>query len=335
MLLLDRGLRLIKSPRLSAIGVLIFTLILGIACGEEVTPTPTLAPTPTSTSTPTPAPPPTQTLLPTPTPSAFPLTILDSNGVEVIFEEPPQRIVAYDSASVEMLYAMGEGERIAGVHIYASYPPEVADIPKVGDSFNINTEKIVELEPDLIYTFYDSSAPDLENLGAKVLYLETPDDLAGIADQIRMWGRITGNVEGAEATAENFEFRVRELQDQLASVGEGPRVFHDDSLFFTRGPDTLVGKVYTLLKTQNIAHDIPLYGQLTPEQIVERDPQVIITTFPTRSQEIKDDPAFQNVSAVRDDRVYAVDADLISVAGPRFVDAIEELARLIHPDLFP
>ena len=69
---------------------------------------------------------------------------------------------------------------------------------------------------------------------------------------------------------------------------------------------------------------------------MDRDPEVIITTFPEGVQAIIEHPALQNVSAVRDGRVYAVDANIvsISVAGPRFVDAMEVLARLIHPDLF-
>ena len=283
---------------------------------------------------PAPTPQPTATAAPTPTPRLLPLLITDSNGSQVIFGESPERIIAYDSAMVEILFALGEDDRIVGAHDFVSYPPETAEIPKVGSSFAINSEKIVELEPDLIYTFYGSSVPDLENLGATVLYLETPTDLEGISRQIRMWGRITQNTERAEEVTIAFEKRVEALKTKLASVAAGPRVFHDDSLFFTRGPGTLVGKVYSLLKAQNIAHDISLYGQLTPEVIVERDPEVIITTFPTRPQEFLDDPAFQNVTAIKDGRVYAVNADLISVAGPRFVEAIEEIARLIHPAIF-
>ena len=299
--------RLFKSHHHLLAGVLGVLLVVALACGDAATAT------------------------------RAPIVITDSNGEAVNFAASPERIIAYDSAAVEILYAIGEGGRIVGTHTFASYPPETADIAKVGNAFNINSEKIVELEPDLIYTFYGTSVPDLENLGIKVLYLETPTDLEGISDQIRMWGRITGNVAGADEVAKGFEARVKAMKEQLASVEKGPRVFHDDSEFFTRGPATLVGRVYTMLKAENIAHDVPdgLYGQLSPEVIVERDPEVIIATFPDRPKAIMDNPAFRDVSAVKEGRVYAVDADLISVAGPRFVDAMEDLARLIHPELFP
>ncbi len=263
-----------------------------------------------------------------------PVLITDSDGKVVSFTEPPQRIVAYGSAPVEFLFAMGEGDRLAGTHIYADYPPEAEAIPKVGDSFNINFEKILELEPDLIYTFYGSSVPDLEELGIKVLYLDTPEDLPEIAAQIRTWGQIVGNVDGAEEVAKGFEARVNDLLGKLASVEAGPRVFHDQSDFWTAGPDTLIGRIYTLLKAENIAQDITGYVQLSPEVIVERDPQVIVTTFPGRAEEIQSNPAFANISAIKEGRVYTVDASPISVAGLRTVDGIEEIAALIHPELF-
>ena len=319
MMPLGHAIRLVRSRILLVTGVLAFALVSALACGEDATPTI----------------PPTPTLAPTPSPAVFPVVITDSNGNQVAFDEPPRRIVALDSVVVEFLYAMGEGDRILGTHDFVSYPPEALDIPRVGSAFSFNAEKILEMNPDLISSFYGSSIPDLEKLGVKVLYIETPRDLGEISDQIRMWGQITGNVEKAEEVAKDLESRVQAVLDKIASLKEGPRVFHDDSLFYTRGPDTLLGQVYTLLKTENIAHDISGFEQLSPEVIVERDPEVIITTFPDSIQEFMDAPAFQGVSAVKNGRVYVVEPPgLVSVAGTRFVEGIELLARLIHPDHF-
>ena len=375
MALIELGTGLARMYRLLVPAILFSVMVLAIACEADATatPTPTLSPTatptlsptatpttvpqptstptlppqtppssqatstPTSTAAPTPSPTPTITASPTPspTPSLFPLVITDSNGNDVTFDKPPERIIAYDSGIVEILFPIGEGARIAGTHDFVTYPPETADIPKVGSAFSINTEKIVELEPDLIYTFFPGSLPDLENLGIKVLYQEQPNDVDEISERIRMWGRLTDNVAGAEKVAKDFEARVKALVDRLASLEEGPRVFHDLSSFFTAGHDTLVGRIYTLLKAQNIAHDISGFPQLSQEVIVERDPQVVIVTFPDTLQVYKDNPALQNISAVRDGRVHAVEGDLISVAGPRTVDGIELLAKLLYPDVFP
>ena len=273
--------------------------------------------------------------IPTPTSSVPPVVVVDGNGREVVFREPPRRIVALDSAGVEFLFAMGAGDLIAGMHDFVSYPPEAEGIPKVGSPFNISAEKILVVEPDLVSAFLAEAIPQLEELGVKVLYIETPVSLDGIVEQVHLWGRVTDNGGAAKLVVADFESRLNDVEDRLATLERGPRIFHDDSLLYTSGPDTLLGQVYTLLKAENIAHDLSGYGQLSPEVIVERDPEVIITTAADRPQDFIDDPAFRGVSAVKNGRVYVIEPQwLVSVAGTRFVGGIELLAKLIHPDLF-
>ena len=94
---------------------------------------------------------------------------------------------------------------------------------------------------------------------------------------------------------------------------------------------TLVGEVFELLNLRNIASDISGYAQLSPEVIVDKNPHVILTTD---RNAILDNPAFANVAAVRNGQVFDLNSTLLSVAGPRFVDGIEELAQLVYPALF-
>ena len=266
---------------------------------------------------------------------AFPVVVTDSNGNDVTFDAPPERIVALTSVVVEILFALGEGHRIVGTHDFVSYPPEADDVPRMGSAFQVNTEQVVAADPDLISVFYASSYEQVEGLGPTVFYLDSPSTLDGILDRMRLWGRIVGRWEAGERLALEFETKLNDLLDRLASLEQGPRLFHDDSLLYTRGPGTVLGQVYDLLKAQNIAHDIEGYGQLSPEVLVERDPEVIIVTFPSRVQEFMEDPAFQEVSAIKNGRVYAVEPDgLVSVFGTRFIEGIEFLARVIHPDRF-
>lgn len=302
---------------------LVVAVFLAVGC--------TAAPTPTATATPTVTPTPT----PTPVP-LFPLTIEGSNGEPVVLQAPPQRIVALDSPAVEVLYAIGAGDRLVGTHEYVFYPPEVADVPKVGDAFNLNVERVAELEPDLIYTVFDLQNPQLEALGIPVLYLASPTTLAEIPERMRMWGRITGQVEAAEELASATEASFLELLGKLASVEQGPRVFHDLGEFWTTGPDTFQGDMYRFLKAQNIAHDVSGWAQISVEVLVERDPEVVIASFGAEAYE--DNPALANVSAVKNGRVHSLDVSqttLISVEGPRIVQGLEVLAKLLYPELFP
>jgi iron complex transport system substrate-binding protein len=268
----------------------------------------------------------------TPTPAPPPI-ITDSNGNPVTFLKAPQRIVALDSAAVEILYAIGAGDRVVGTHDFASYPPEVSDIPKVGDSFNLNVEKVAELEPDLFYTIFDIQNPQLEALGIPILYLTSTTVLEEIPERVRLWGRITGEVEAAESLARAMETSFAELEGRLASVEQGPRVFHDAGEFWTTGPDTFQGDIYRFLKAENIAYDVAGWAQLSTEVLVERDPEVVIAPFGTGPYQ--DNPALAGVSAVKNGRVHSMDASLIYVEGPRIVQGLEELARLLYPGLFP
>ena len=293
--------------------------LIAIACSTASTPTPTATPIP----------------IPSPTPSLFPLVITDSNGNDVTIEEPPQRIIAFDSAAVEILFAIGEGHRVVGTHSFVSYPPETEGIPRVGDAFNMNFEKVVEQEPDLVYIFFDRFQPDLEKLGLKVLYIKSLNqNLTDVTDHIRLWGRITGKVKAAQEEAAKFEARLESLQERLAAVKEGPRVYHHTIGFWTPGGDTLTGNIYTLLKATNIAQDISGWTQISPEVIVERDPEVVIAGTQEALEEFKGNPALQSVSAVKNNRTLIPKPDLLDVAGPRLIEGIEDLARLLYPELF-
>ena len=88
--------------------------------------------------------------------TSFPFYVQDSYGQKIIFDEPPQRIVAYDSAAVEVLFALGEGDRIIATHSFVSYPASVDALPKVGDASTLDIERVLELEPDLIFIFFPS-----------------------------------------------------------------------------------------------------------------------------------------------------------------------------------
>ncbi len=296
-------------------------------------PEPTGTPQPTATATVTPEP--TATPTPEPTTAAagnFPVTVQSSDGREIVFERPPERIVAFDSAVVEILFAIGEGDRVAGTHDFVSYPPETESIERVGDAFNMNIEAVVALEPDLVYVFFDRFVEDLERAGLKVLYVETlAQDFTKVADNVRLWGQIIGNPDAAEAVARDFEVRVEAIRAAMEQVEAGPTIFQDVGGFWTPGAGTLVQEVFDLLKLENIAAEIEGYAQLSPEVIVEKDPAVIISGSP---ESFSDDPAFENVRAVKDGAIYSLGSDALSIAGPRFVEGIEEIFRLVYPDLF-
>ncbi len=309
-----------------------------------IAPAPTVAPTPAPESTPVPdptaAPAPTATTEPTPTPTPeptptpvplFPLTIESTDGAEVTFDAPPERIVAYDGAAVEILFAIGEGHRIVGTHDFVTYPPEADSIPRLGSAFEVDLEAMVELEPDLVFIFYDRFNEDFERAGLKVLYRQSvSDDFARIPDVINMWGQITGNPAAAEKVSSVFRERVDAIAAALEDVEAGPSVFQDAGNLWTPGQNTLMQAVFDLLKLENVASDIDGYQQISPEVIVEKDPGIIIGD----PEAFTGEPAFSQVRAVQDGRIFTSSTNALSIAGPRFMDGVEELAQWVYPDIF-
>ncbi len=297
-----------------------------VSPGATSTPLPTATPAPQPTFTPTPA--------PTPTPSIFPLTITDSNGKDFVFDAPPERIIVYDSAAVEILFAIGQGHRVAGTHDFVSYPPETADVPRVGSAFTINAEVIIDLEPDLIYTFFPSSLEALAATGVPVLLIDSLNtSLEDVIEHFRLWGRLTDSVEEAELLVADIQEILEALSSTLEAVEQGPRLYDHSFDFWTPGGDTLHGNIFELLKADLITKEQSGWAQLSPEQIVVKDPEVIIAGADSVEQ-ITGNSAFDDVSAVKNGRIISPEGSF-SVAGTTLLPAIEEMAALLYPDLFP
>ena len=262
----------------------------------------------------------------------FPYYVTASMGDEVAIESPPERIVAFDSAAVETLFAIGEGQRIIATHSWVSYPPEANDIVRVGDAFNMDIEAIIDLEPDLVFIFSPGFKSELENAGLKVLYIETVnDDFTKLADYFMMWGNITGAIEESTNLAEDFNSRVNTINTQLSKYKSGPSVFQDVGGLWTPGSNTLIGNVFSLLKLDNIAADIDGYAQISPEIIVESNPQYIIASY---GDTFTSDPAFSSITAIKNSSVIVPKEDYLSIAGPRFIKGVEFLAHQIYPGIF-
>lgn len=262
----------------------------------------------------------------------FPLTVEDSLGRNVIIEESPKRIVAYDAALVEILFSIGEGNRIIGTHSFVDYPAEASEIPKVGGAFEMDIESIIELDPDLVYVFFPTFVEPLEAAGLKVLYIETlQHDFRAIATNIRLWGQIVGNPTQADIIASRFTSRIEKIRSIIKHEMDGPRVLNDLGMLWASGSNTLEQEVFDLLNVHNIASMLKGYAQISIEEIVAGDPEYIFTPGP---DEFFNNEAFDDVSAVQKGNVITLDEQLLTIAGPRFVQGIENLAKLLYPDLF-
>ncbi len=269
-------------------------------------------------------------------PLGFPVTVERSDGRELTFDKPPERIVSLSPGHTEILFAIGAGDRVIAVDTQSDFPPETETKTKL-DATSPDVGAVDGLQPDLVLLMAgpDEVVQALDQKGLQVLWFELPDSFITLFDQIELLGEITGRVEQSESLADDMDSRALAV---FATVGStrGPRVFHelDDG---TASSDTFIGELYLILNAQNIADQSQEpYPRLTLDTIVEADPEVIIVAHPGDSPEsVKERIGWQSISAVRNDRIYIIDPDIVNRPGPRLVEGLETLARLLHPDLFP
>ena len=251
--------------------------------------------------------------------------------------DKPRRIVSLAPSCTEILFAVGAGEDVVGVTEYCNYPPEVEELKKAGKIEVIggfskpSFEKIIALEPDLIVSAYGNPEDVIKRLieaGYKVygMHARHIDD---IYKYIEVIGEITGNRDNASSLVKSMKSRIERVKEDVLCEKEGnkPRVFQTCGEFWTAGEGTFPDEIIEIAGGDNIADYKEGYFQISAEKIIELNPQVIICNemgdMCPDYDRIMSDERFKSVDAVREGRVYKIDADIVSRPGPRIVDAIE------------
>ena len=277
----------------------------------------------------------------------FPVALERSDGQTLTIESPPQRMVVLSPGHVEILFAIGAGDQVVAVDQNSDFPPEAAAIEPKLSGFEPSLEAIAAVDPDLVIVSFDADGivGALDGLGIPV-FLDDIDSrittIEGVFESIVELGRATGHTAEAEELVAQLEARVDAVVEAVADVEQGPRIYHEQDTyqgFNTAGLESFVGDLYNKLKARNIAlADEGAYPTLQSEAIIERNPEVILladAAFGETPEVVAARPGWDTIDAVANDWVYAVDPDIFSRPGPRIVDALEELARLLYPGLFP
>ena len=282
---------------------------------------------------------------PTLTPASTPMTVTDQSGRIVTLDKIPERIISIAPANTEILFALGLGDKVVGVTEYCNYPEEATDVEKVGGFSTPDIEKILALEPDVIFAAPIHEAeiiPQLENLGLAVIAL-TPETVDETFDAIELVGMVTGVEDTATALAEDMQENIDDVTSLVANLSDDERpnvfyiVWHDPLM--TAGGDTLVSQLIDLAGGENIFANLSGYQMVDPESVIAGEPQVIIAGTGMGSganaplEWAQTEPRLQDTEALKEGKVFSINTDLTGRFGPRIVDALYEMLALIHPEL--
>ena len=268
-----------------------------------------------------------------------PLNVVDDSGRQVQLKAPAERIVTLAPHGAELVFAAGSGAKLVGATAFSNYPPQAAQVPRIGDAARLDREHLLALEPDLIIAWPSGNRPQdlawLERRGI-TLYRSDPAELQDIAENIREIGRLAGSGDIASVTALQFSNRLAELRRQYS--GQTPlRVFYQiwPSPLFTVGDGHIISQVLTLCGGRTLFPDLTAPNPtVSREAVILADPQAIVAAIPEQGG---DDPFIQwrrwrSIEAVRADRFIRVPANLIHRPTPRILDGAELICRGLHTD---
>jgi iron complex transport system substrate-binding protein len=278
----------------------------------------------------------------------FPVTVKDAIDEEVVIDEKPEKIISLIPSNTEVVYALGNGEAIVGVTDFDNYPEEAMAKEKIG-GIEFNIEKMISLKPDLVLA-HESTAEgakaglqQLKDAGIQVVVVNDAQSFDSVYESIEMIGKAIGEQEKAAELVDDMKNRFAELKKQAESIQEDQQktVIVEVSPapeIYAAGKNTFIDEMLTLIGAKNAIGDMEGWPKVDQEAIVERNPDVVVTTYGYYSEkpveQVLGRQGWNNVKAVKDKQVFDVHSDLVTRSGPRLAEGAEELAKVIYPDVF-
>jgi len=275
------------------------------------------------------------------------MVFTDDLGNSIELTEYPQKIVSLSPSMTEILFAIGAGDQVVGRDEYSIYPEKALAVTSIGAMWDeLPSEAILALEPDLVLAAQivsEDQVVALRDLGLNVYWQANPSSYEELWENLRDIARLTGHEAETETLITDLEARVAAVQEKVATVSERPSTFYeldatDPSNPWTAGSGTFIDYIIDQAGGTNAASALQGdYAQISSEQLIAVNPDVILLAdapYGTTPESVTERPGWEVITAVQENALYPIDPNMMSVPGPRLVDALEETARLLHPEIF-
>lgn len=272
-------------------------------------------------------------------------TITDRLDRDVLVTQPAKRIISLSPATTELLFALNLKDSMIGVTTNCNFPPAALEISQIGGGTleSISLEEIVSAKPDLVVCHWEYHQPLLESLdrlGIRSLAIGARN-LDELFEEAKWVGLMTDRVVDADSLITKMSARRDKLSKFATEAKTEPplKVFYEvwDDPLMTAGSGSFIDEVLSLAGLENIAGKTKIrYPRISSETVLRADPDLILA--PTSHfenidiAEIRSRPGWQNLSAVKKERIYLISGDEISRCGPRVLDALEEIVRVAYPE---
>jgi len=279
----------------------------------------------------------------TETASDAPYTVTDDRGEELEFEQAPETIVSLIPSNTEIVFALDAGDQLVGVTDYDNYPEAAQDIERVSDSVEFNAEKIIQLDPDVVLAYSTGEAPpaltQLEDADIPVFVIESATSFDEVYGDIEQIASVLAKEEKGAEVIEGIQTQIEDVQERLAAVEEQKEVYVEISPspeIYTTGKSTFQQEILNHAQVTNVFDDLEGWPNISEEEVITRDPEVILTTVSYVEDAVGDIEArdsWSAVEAIENGEVHFIDSDITSRPGPRIGEAVQLVAETVYPEI--
>lgn len=269
-------------------------------------------------------------------------SVTDSKGTVVVIEKIPEKIIALLPSDVEILYALGVQDKLVAVGEYANFPEDVKEKKKLGSGPNTNVEEIINLDPDIVFFGQmeqtEAMVEQLRQAGITVI-VSNDQNIEDVYNTIEMMGRITGKSKDAQKIIEDMKAGFAELKEKAAKKDRVRAYIEVSPLQFglwTCGKGTFIHELSEIVGIENVFAEIEGWGQISEEQVIAKNPDIILTTVgedygvEKPVEDILSRETWKGIKAVADGKVYMLDAEMTARPVPRLLDAARDMYRLVY-----
>lgn len=263
--------------------------------------------------------------------------ITDDSGRRVLLPESVERAVSLAPNLTEIAFAVDAGDKLVGVTTFCNYPAEAQKIQKIGDTQTPNIENIIALKPQVVLV---STASQMENFSRVLeqqnirVFITNPNNLEDIYKTVGQFGEIFGRQQKAAQLVNDLKKRVADVEAKINTT-ENTKVFLQISKepLFTVGKTSFLTDLIKRARGTSVTSDIETaYPKISKETAFALNPEALILSDSEDNREPND--VFKNSPAAKNGKIFRVNADIISRPAPRIVDALEQIARALHPEKF-
>ncbi len=271
--------------------------------------------------------------------TVYPFKFTDDSGKEIVLEKAPDKVASGSPSITEIIFAIKANDNLVGVTQFCNFPEEAMKIDITGDYNGPSIEKLIEFGANVYITDHiaDDVRKTLEDAKITVIVLASKN-YEDVFSKILLMGQIFDKNKEADSTLISMKNREAALLNAIKDL-KSKRVFYEvwhDPLM-TSGPGSFIDEMIKMLGSENIASDAAsAYAEFSVETLIERNPEVYITANDGMKtvEDIKARTGYDQIDAIKNDRIYFLDSDIISRPGPRIVEGLEILAEAIYSEVF-